>query len=502
MEHVFYKSLSTFINFFIIFTFLILTAQIYQTFAQQISEEEKAGMMAQKFLNESTLQQKDGGGNSPTALNKKFFTGQSDNDQFGWKVSDAGDVNGDSYDDIIVSAPFNDIAGAEAGRVYIYFGGVSIDNIADVIINGAAADDNFGYSISAAGDVNGDGYDDVIVGAPYNDISGSDAGRAYIYLGGNPMNTSQVIFLNGLTSLDHFGHSVSYAGDVNGDGYADVIVGAIWNDIGGTNSGRAYIYYGGSSMNNVPDVYLNGAAANDQFGYSVSDAGDANGDGYSDVIVGAPYNDLGFSDGGRAYLFFGGSPMNNSADVVFGASAAGENLGYSTSTAGDVNGDGYSDLIVGAPYNDVGGTDAGRAYIFYGGTSISSTARVILTGKLANGNLGYSVADAGDVNGDGYSDVIVGAIGYGNITGKAYVYYGAVTMDNIADAIMAGESVGDHLGVSVSTAGDVNCDGYSDIVVGANGCDIPVFNAGRAYLYLNSLSGIDIHDESFTRFRC
>ena len=498
MEHVFCRSLSTFIKFSLIVAFIIPILQTNQTFSQQISEEEKAGRMAQKYLNESALQQKDGGGNNPAALNKKFFTGQAANDQFGSKVSNAGDINGDGYDDIIVGAPFNDAGGTDAGRVYIYFGGVSMDNIADVIINGEAASDNFGYSISAAGDVNGDGYDDIIVGAPYHDIGANDMGRAYVYLGGDPMNTTQVIVLNGVFVSDHFGHSVSYAGDVNGDGYSDVIVGAIWNDAGGSNAGRAYIYLGGASMNNTVDVVLTGAEVNDEFGYSVSDAGDANGDGYGDVIVGAPYNDEGFSNGGRAYLYFGGSSMNNSADVIFGGSGVDDNLGYSVSTAGDVNGDGYSDLIVGAPFNDVGGTNSGRVFIFYGGTSINSIAKVILTGKVANGNLGWSVADAGDVNGDGYGDVIAGAYSWGTITGKAYIYFGDGTMDNIADVIMSGEAEGDNLGISVSTAGDVNGDGYSDVIVGANGSDVAAAGAGRAYLYLNSLSGIDIPDESFT----
>ena len=144
---------------------------------------------------------------------------------------------------------------------------------------GFAANDQFGFSLSSAGDVNGDGYSDLIIGAPLNDAAGASAGRAYIYYGGTIINSIVDVVLTGLVTNDQFGISVSTAGDVNGDGYCDVIVGANLNDGGGSNAGRAYIFFGGSSMNNVADIILTGAAANDQFGVSVSTAGDVNGDG-------------------------------------------------------------------------------------------------------------------------------------------------------------------------------------------------------------------------------
>ncbi|MBK8381484.1 MAG: FG-GAP repeat protein [Ignavibacteria bacterium] len=164
--------------------------------------------------------------------------------------------------------------------------------------------------------MNGDGYSDVIVGAPFNNAGGTDAGRAYIYFGGSAMNNVADLIMTGEAAGDQFGSSVSSAGDVNGDGYSDVIVGAILNDAGGTGAGRAYIYFGGSSMNNVADLIMTGEAGSDQFGVSVSSAGDVNGDGYSDVIVGANGNDAGGSNAGRAYIYFGGSAMNNVADVI------------------------------------------------------------------------------------------------------------------------------------------------------------------------------------------
>ena len=138
-----------------------------------------------------------------------------------------------------------------------------MDNIADVIMTGEAAGDNFGFSVSTAGDVNGDGYSDVIVGAYYNDAGGSNAGRSYIYFGGTLMDNTADVIMTGEAAGDYFGYSVSTAGDVNGDGYSDVIVGAYSNDAGGSDAGRAYIYFGGASMDNIADVIMTGEAAGD-----------------------------------------------------------------------------------------------------------------------------------------------------------------------------------------------------------------------------------------------
>ncbi len=257
--------------------------------------------------------------------------------------------------------------------------------------------------------MNNDGFSDVIVGAPnYN----NQTCRAYIYFGGSNMDSLEDITMTGEGNLNSFGLSVSGAGDVNNDGYSDVIVGAY-----GYNSlkGRAYIYYGGSSMDNIPDVTLTGST-DESLGGSVSGAGDVNGDGYSDVIVGAQGSNSGT---GRAYVYYGGSPMNNIPDVTLTGESAHEYFGTSVSNAGDVNGDGYSDVIVGAfSYN----SNTGRAYIYYGGSNMDNTADITLTGESPNDYFSLSISGAGDVNNDGYSDVIVGAYGYNSNTGRAYIY--------------------------------------------------------------------------------
>jgi hypothetical protein len=295
------------------------------------------------------------------------------------------------------------------------------------------------------------------------------------------------IILTGQAANDRFGWSVSTAGDVNGDGYSDIIVGAP-----GSGAGRAYIYFGGTSMDNIADVTMTGEAASDGFGGSVSRAGDVNGDRYSDVIVGAPYNDAGEDEAGRSYIYFGGTSMDNIADVTMTGEAADDRFGISVSTAGDVNGDGYSDVIVGANWNDAGGEGAGRSYIYLGGTSMDNSADVTMTGEAAYDNFSFSVSTAGDVNRDGYSDVIVGAYtnnAGGAYAGRAYIYFGGISMDNIADVIMTGEATSDGFGGSVSTAGDVNGDRYSDVIVGASLNDAGGTMAGRAYIYFIYQSG-------------
>lgn len=417
------------------------------------------------------------------AISGTMFNGQGNFDSFGNSVSSAGDVNGDGYDDIIVGAYGYTSPNFNKGRAYIYFGGPAMDNKADVTLDGEASLHYFGFSVSAAGDVNGDGYDDVIVGAYGNSLY---AGQAYIFYGGAAMDNIADKTLLGEAANNYFGQSVSTAGDVNGDGFSDVIVGAYGNT---SSAGRAYIYYGGTNMNTAADVTMSGQAAFDQFGVSVSTAGDVNGDGYSDVIVGAFGNS---SNAGRTYIYYGGAAMNNVADVTMSGEAANQYFGVSTATAGDVNGDGYDDVIVGA--YAYGASAVGRAYLYYGGTTMDNIVDVTMTGETSGLWFGVSVSTAGDLNGDGYSDVVVGAFGYANNSGRAYVYFGGTRMDNAADKTLTGEQVS-NFGYSVASAGDVNGDGYSDLLVGGKG-----FNSGtgRVYLYQNSMTGSDVPDERFT----
>jgi hypothetical protein len=424
------------------------------------------------------------GGQTMDAKADVVMTGEGNYNEFGNSVSGAGDVNNDGYDDVVIGA---NSYYSDKGRAYIFFGGAKMDNVSDVVFTGENTYNDFGSSVSGAGDVNNDGYDDVIIGA-----SGylSNTGRAYIYYGSSGMSNVAKVVITGESTNNNFGVSISGAGDVNGDGFEDVIIGANGYN---SNTGRAYIYYGGVNFDNVPDVILTGKEEQSNLGISVSGVGDVNGDGFDDVIVGG-YNDY-YS--GYANLYYGGTSMDSVADLTL--EGEGEFFGTVIAGAGDVNDDGYNDLIAGDPLYSV---NKGQAYIYLGGTAMDNIPDVTMTGEDYSNYFGCSVSGAGDVNGDGYDDVVIGAGGNDFKTGNAYVYYGGSTMDNVSDVVLTGENHYDYFGSSVSGASDVNSDGYDDIIVGASGYDA---YRGRAYIFFGgkrmdnipdvSISGEDMNNE-------
>ncbi len=275
------------------------------------------------------------------------FDGDSASDEFGRSVSSAGDVNGDGYDDIIVGAYLDDNNGLGSGSARIFMGSPSGTFTTFVTLNGDNANDQFGRSVSGAGDVNGDGYDDVIVGARLDDNNGFRSGSARIFMGSSSGTFNTFVTLNGDSADEWFGQSVSDAGDVNGDGYDDIIVGAFWDDNNGLNSGSARIFMGSPSGTFTTFVTLNGDNSEDSFGFSVSSAGDVNGDGYDDIIVGAPGDDNNGLSSGSARVLLGGPSTLFTTSVTLNGDSAGDNFGSSVGGAGDVNRDGYDDIIVG-----------------------------------------------------------------------------------------------------------------------------------------------------------
>ena len=418
---------------------------------------------------------------------------------FGIAVATAGDVNGDGYADVIVGANRYDNGETDEGRAYVYLG--SAAGLAATAAWTAESDQagaSFGYSVATAEDVNGDGYADVIVGAYLYDNGQPDEGRAYVYLGSAAgLATTATWTAESDQMSANFGYSMAPAGDVNGDGFADVIVGAYAYDNGQTDEGRAYLYLGSAAGLAATAAWT---AESDQarawFGYSVAPAGDVNGDGYADVIVGAPYYAAGQTDEGRAYVYLG-SAAGLAATAAWTAESdqAGAIFGASVATAGDVNGDGYADVIVGAHFYDNGQPDEGRAFVYLGSaTGPAATAAWTAESDQAGAWFGTSVATAGDVNGDGYADVIVGAPYYDNgqpDEGRAYVFLGSAA-GPAATAGWTAESdqASAYFGYSVATAGDVNGDGYADVIVGAYAYDNGQTDEGRAYVYLGSAAGL------------
>jgi hypothetical protein len=422
------------------------------------------------------------------------LTGAAAGDSFSHWTANAGDVNKDGYPDLIVGAYFNDAGGANAGQAYIYLGGPDLDGVADLTLTGAAAGDNFGQVVSTAGDVNKDGYDDVIVGAPLNDDGGSEAGSAYIFLGGQNMDSVADVTLTGLAAGDNFGWYVSNAGDVNKDGYDDVIVGAQLNDTAGADAGRAYLFFGGQNMDRTADVTFTGAAAGDYFGVSVSTAGDVNKDGYDDVAIGAWHNDSAGSDSGSAYLYFGGQSMDNMPDLEFSGAAAGALFGWPVVCAGDLNNDSYDDLAIGAE-----STDNGNVYVYFGGKNMDNKADVTFTGSGAGDQFGNSISNAGDWNDDGFTDILVGAIDNdagGANAGSAYIYFGGPDLDSVADVTFTGAAADDYFGDACAGLGDMNHDGFVEVIIGADGNDAGGSGAGRAYDYSRNLTLSGILDVS------
>lgn len=417
-------------------------------------------------------------GGSLSSANAKY-TGRADNDHAGKSVSGAGDVNQDGFDDLIIGA-----TGADAS--YLILGSAvpsrSEIDAADAKYVGDAALYYVGTSVSSAGDVNGDGFGDVLVGAP-------DAGAFLILGSASPSDralaAADAVYTEG-AERQWAGNSVSSAGDVNGDGFGDVLVGAPYNDEGGTYAGAAYMILGGPAPVSLDlsaaDAKFTGGE-NERAGWSVSGAGDVDGDGLDDVAIGAPY-------GNATYLVLGsptpGSRDSSAADATY---TCGGYLGLSVSEAGDVNADGFADLVMGAP----GG--AGAAYLILGSVAPVDTklraADAQFTGEANNDDAGGSVSGAGDVNADGFADLLVGATWNGDggyAAGAAYLVLGSAVPSNrdpsLADAQFTGESGSDFAGVSVSAAGDVDADGFDDLLVGAVYNDEGGSDAGAAYLIL------------------
>jgi len=275
-----------------------------------------------------------------------------------------------------------------------------------------------------------------------------------------------------------FGSSVASAGDVNGDGYQDIIVGAPLFDNGQTDEGAAFLYYGSAvGLTATPGWSMQSNQIGAQFGFSVSTAGDVNNDGFSDVIVGAPYYDNVQTTEGRAYVYLGSATGLMTSPVwISEPDSAGAEFGYNVANAGDVNGDNYDDIIVSALRFDILSgcceeiNNAGMVFIYHGNAGgVSSTPNSLLHLYENETSYGIDVAGAGDVNGDGYDDVLVGSNTWWDAPGVTFLYYGSATgVPNVIAWSDSGPEE-DYFGTSVSSAGDVNGDGYDDVVIGGPG---------------------------------
>ncbi len=432
------------------------------------------------------------------------YTGDQPSDYAGCSVSAAGDVNGDGFGDLLIGS-FGNQYGNVAGTAYLVLGTAtprsrSLGDV-DARYFGETMSELAGWSVSTAGDVDGDGLADMLIGAPRALVGGA----AYLVRGTTTPGDLDLAAADARYTAeadDDAGSSVSGAGDVDGDGLADILVGAPYNE---DYDGAAYLVFGRATPGDLDledaEGKYSGEAGGDYAGSSVSTADDVDGDGFADMLIGAPDNDDGGESAGAAYLVLGGAAPGDlelgSAEAQYTGEASDDQAGWSVSTAGDVDGDGRADMVIGALGNDDGAFGAGAAYVILGratpGSLSLGNADAQYTGEGANDQAGSSVSTGGDVDADGLGDFLIGADrndkgGHG--AGAAYLVLGTATPASLslgdAAARYSGEAAHDCAGTDVSAAGDVDGDGFGDLLIGAQYNDDAGSAAGAAYLVLGS----------------
>ncbi len=460
---------------------------------------------------DSALECSVAGDNELTDADAKF-TGDATTTDASRGLASLGDLNGDGYGDIGVGAPSTALesAGTSAGAAYVVYGPTTgttaLSTGADATLTGEVAGDQAGYALHGAGDQDNDGYDDILVGARDEATGGTGAGAVYLVSG--PLSgalglASADAKLTGVGATNVAGFVVSGWSDIDGDGNTDIVTGAYGNSSSATEAGATYISYGpvtGSSSLSAADVVFYGEAADDRSGRWVASDGDVDADGLADVLVGAYLSDGDgtTADSGRAYLVYGapsGTLTLSDADAVLTGETAGDQAGYTVENNGDVDGDGYDDVLVSAVYENSIGSRNGATYLLYGpvtGSANLSAADVKFTGVAAGDHSGVRASLVQDANGDGRDEVLIGAYGDdtgGSLAGVAYVIYGAPAGSislSAADGRFIGEAANDKAGTTVADGGDVNGDGLGDLLVGAISEPTGGANAGAAYLILGT----------------
>ena len=437
------------------------------------------------------------------------LVGESTLDLAGFSVAGVGDVNDDGHGDVIVGAPGRLKRGSGAGALttarggaYLAYGPIGANlKLLDATIEllGEAQGDSAGFAVAGGGDLNGDGVQDLLIGAPNESSGGWIAGMAYVIQG--PVERAINLLeadarLIGEHEGDQAGTALAIVGDLNGDGFDDLALGAPGSDRGGEGAGAVYLFYGpvqGVLRIGAADAILTGEHKGDAAGVSLSGAGDVNGDGFDDLIVGTRQGDAGLDARSvAAYLVYGpteGERSLRDAGVALLHEASRSGQAYQVSGAGDVNGDGFDDILVSGLLQDTGSPIQGVC-LFYGPIDHTiklgdAPAKLIERAHTTR----LSVSGAGDVNGDGFDDIIVGnpfADHDHEDSGAVYIVHGPMlgtqALQESSDALFKGNDPYDHVGFSVASIGDLNGDGFDDVVVGSPQLGGP----GAAYLLYGS----------------
>jgi len=426
--------------------------------------------------------------------------GNEDGEALGTSVAHAGDVNGDGFADILVGAPKDSSFTYRAGSALGFHGSAGGTSAsANWHVGSDLQGSEFGFSVSSAGDINDDGYDDVVIGAPQYKNGESHEGRVTVFLGSHTgLQTTPHRLLEINLKEAQFGYAVSSAGDVNKDGYDDVLIGANEFENEQPTEGAAFLYLGsdsGLAETAVWQYESNEAGA--KLGTAVAGGGDVNNDGYDDILISAPRMNHDETAATGAVMLFLGSETgpNGQPDWIVYGSHEDCWFGKSIAFAGNTNGDDYDDMLIGAPHFSNGENDEGAVYLFMGGSQLAQTAVWQTQSNQANALMGTAVSGAGDVNNDGYDDILIGASHFTvdqKEEGRVSLFLGAPAGVSFLPAWQSsGDKAETQFGSSVSSAGKTNGDLYDDILVGA-----PLFRinhdlVGKSFLFLGADITVD-----------
>ena len=410
------------------------------------------------------------------------------------------DLDGDGLNEVVSSA-YNyddDERGDDVGSIKLIPGNIQGDQTTwpeeDARAwHGVESEGRLGYfGMAFAGDWDGDGIEDLVVGAPQHN---ENAGMAYIF--STEMEESTVdgahLAMEFLTTDTYWGQAAAGLSDINDDGLDDVLIGARKDSTTGSNRGSVTVVLGGSE--DAGDLVIHGATNGDQLGFTIANLGDADGDGLPVVAVSAPYGDEGIGGGGDILLFstadlLAATPVTEDTTVFYGMQNA-EYAGMGLVAAGDFDGDGLGDMLIGAPYYDVADSSEGAAYIVLGSSvgwesTALSGAHLQMLGTATDDKAGRYPAAAGDITGDGLHDIFVSVHGWDGIEDNMGIAYGVlgghgggiIDLATDADLLVMGDGKNDACCRGIAAAGDTNDDGIGDMWMGASGAG----STGTLYL--------------------